>query len=46
MELREHHCLGDEIDLRAASGLDEFGDDPVAAWIPQGTTFEERNVSP
>lgn len=45
MELREHHCLGDEIDLGPGSGEDEISDDPLNAWIPRGTTFHENNVS-
>lgn len=45
MELREHHCLGGDIPLMAALGVDEVGDDPLHAWIPQGTTYEENNVS-
>jgi hypothetical protein len=45
MELHEHHCLGDEIALMAGMGEDEIDDDPLNAWIPQGTTFDEDNVS-
>lgn len=45
MELREHHCWGDETGLTAGPGLDKISDDPLNAWIPQGTTFEEDNVS-
>ena len=45
MELREHHCLGDEMDLMSGLGEDGVGDNPLNAWIPQGTTFNECNVS-
>jgi len=45
MELREHHCWGDETGLTAGPGLDKISDDPLNAWIPQGTTFDEDNVS-
>ena len=45
MELREHHCFGDEVHLTAGRRLGEVGDDPLSAWIPQGTRFEEHNVS-
>lgn len=45
MELREHHCLGDEIDLLPDFGPDGVADDPLNAWIPRDATFEERNVS-
>ena len=45
MELREHHCLGEEIPLMVGLGPDGVGDDPLNAWIPRGTTFDERNVS-
>jgi len=43
MELREHHSLGDEVDLMAGLGPDRVGDDPLNAWIPQGATFNEGN---
>jgi len=45
MELREHHYFGDEMYLMAGRRLGEVGDDPLSAWIPQGTRFEEHNVS-
>ena len=45
MELREHHCLGDDAPLMPGEGSDGVCDDPLRAWIPQGTTFDERNVS-
>jgi hypothetical protein len=45
MELHEHHCLGDEIPIMPGQTSDGIGDNPVNAWIPLGTTFEERNVS-
>lgn len=45
MELREHHCLGDEVYILAGEGPDGIADDPLNAWIPRGTTFEEHNVS-
>lgn len=45
MELREHHCLGNEEYLMSGMGSDEFSGDPVNAWIPRGTTFNENNVS-
>jgi len=37
--------LGDEIGLTAGPGLDKISDDPLNAWIPHGTTFDEDNVS-
>jgi len=45
MELREHHCFSDGMRLTAGGRLGEVGDDPLSAWIPQGTRFEEYNVS-
>lgn len=45
MELREHHYFGDGMHLSAGRRLGEVGDDPLSAWIPQGTRFEEYNVS-
>ena len=45
MELHEHHCLGDEVYLMAGLGPDSIGDDPLHAWFPHGTEFDERNVS-
>ena len=45
MELREHHSFSDEMHLTAGRRLGEVGDDPLSAWIPQGTRFEEYNVS-
>lgn len=45
LNLREHHCLGDETPLMAGSGGDQFGADPLNAWIPRGTEFNENNVS-
>lgn len=45
MELREHHCLGKKMPLMAALSLDKIADDPLNAWIPQGTIFNESNVS-
>lgn len=45
MELREHHCLGEEEYLPPAEGPAEFIDNPLNAWIPRDVTFEERDVS-
>lgn len=44
-ELREHHCLGDEIYLMSPIGPDQVSDDPLNAWIPRDATFQEQNVS-
>ncbi|KAF9648741.1 hypothetical protein BDM02DRAFT_3186850 [Thelephora ganbajun] len=43
MELREHHCLGDEIRLLPGLGPGGIGEDPLNAWFPQNTTFNEHN---
>jgi len=45
LELHEHHCLDDGGVLTPGLGPDQIGDDPLHAWIPEGTTFEEDNVS-
>lgn len=45
MELHEHHCLDDGGGLTPGLGPDPIADDPLHAWIPEGTTFEEDNVS-
>lgn len=45
MELREHHCLVDQLPLMSGPDPDQIGDDPLNAWIPRGTTHEERDVS-
>lgn len=45
MQLREHHCLGNKVELMPAPGPDEIADDPLNAWIPRGTIFVEENVS-
>ena len=45
MRLREHHCLGGDQHTIPAPGPDGIADDPLCAWIPQGATFKESNVS-
>jgi len=45
MELREHHCLGDQTALLAGTDEDGVGEDPLNAWFPRGSIFEESNVS-
>ena len=45
LEVREHHCLGDEIPIMSGQTPNGIGDNPANAWIPQGTAFTERNVS-
>ena len=45
MELHEYHYLGDGMPLTAGRRVGEVGDDPLSAWIPQGTKFVERHVS-